>query len=67
MADPRITVTVERAVHDVLRQTVQNIETLHGIRVKEVRIDWYDVFAIGDKPKAIVSTVAVLSETKEGS
>ena len=43
MADAsNITVAIERVIHTVLRDSIQRIYDLHGIRVSSLSVRWYD-------------------------
>ena len=43
MADASLlSVAVERAIHDALREAIQRISDQHHIQVTCVRIDWFD-------------------------
>lgn len=59
MANAEISVAVERVIHDVLREVVQNISDQHGVRVNDVSFDWS--ITIGDG--STVLKVRVNSET----
>jgi len=47
MADAsNITVAVERVIHTALRDSIQRIYDLHGIRVSSLSVSWYDCSTI---------------------
>jgi len=65
MASGNITVAVERAVHDGLCKFAQRIFDEHGIQIRSVNIDWWDISTAGEH-KTIVAAVQVDSKTSAG-
>lgn len=43
-----ITVALERAIHDALRESIQRIADQHGIRVTSLSAEWVDVSSVMD-------------------
>jgi hypothetical protein len=62
MASGEITVTVERAIHDGLRDLAQKIFDLHGIKILEADIRWLDISQIG-QTREVVDSIIVSSES----
>jgi hypothetical protein len=62
MANADITVTVERVIHDALRDFIQSTFDAHGILISNVQIDWITASS-PVKDRAFVSTVEVTSRT----
>ena len=63
MATEEITVAVEKAVHDALRELAQAAWDKHGVCVKSVRFSWVDV-STPAKPSLIVTEVEAATLTK---
>lgn len=63
MATAEITVTVEKAVHDALRELAQAAWDKHGVCVQSVQFSWVDVSTPGE-PKLIVTEVEAYTLTK---
>jgi hypothetical protein len=61
MAEAKITVNVERAIHDVLREFAQNLFDQHGIEIRSVNIDWAIDWANDKKP--VIDAVQVITKT----
>lgn len=57
-----ITVAVERAMHDALRDLAQNLYDTHGVKLNSATISWNDISSI-EGPRAIVDTIMANSET----
>lgn len=62
MANGDITVSVEKAVHNVMHDAVQAIYDQHGIIVHGVNVEWVDVSTMG-QPKMVVTGINVDSRT----
>ena len=54
MAEAKVTVAVESALHKALTEFMQTIFDEHGIQVREVRVDWLDVSEIGKRKASVV-------------
>lgn len=63
---PEITVTIERAMHDGLRDLAQKLYDQHGVKLNSANISWYDIGAIG-APRIIVAAIRVDSETTQAT
>ena len=64
MADAsEITVSVERAFHDRLKDAIQEISKQHGIRVHDLRVDWLVTRPIGARPEFTVTGLTVTTES----
>lgn len=59
-----MSVAVERAIHDVLRETVQRISDQHGIQVKYVHVDWLDLSGL-DGSKFMVRGIEATTASRE--
>ena len=62
MANGKITVTVERAMHDGLCELAQRLFDQHGVKLHSANISWWNIGTIG-QPRVIVAAVRVDSET----
>lgn len=49
MAQVRITVAVERAVHDALAEALERIAEVHGLRVNQINALWIETSDIGKR------------------
>ena len=65
MRADNITVAVERAVHDSLRQIAEAIWDQHGICLKSVRFSWLEV-STTEKINMLVTEVEAQTLTKGG-
>lgn len=63
MAEAEITVAVEKAVHNALRELAQTVWDKHGICVRSVRFSWVDVSS-NEEQKMIVTEVEAETLTK---
>lgn len=63
MATAEITVAVEKAVHDALRELAQAAWDKHGVCVQSVRFSWVDVSTPAE-PRLIVTEVEAATLTK---
>ena len=63
MATAEITVAVEKAVHDALRELAQAAWYKHGVCVQSVRFSWVDVSTQAE-PRLIVTDVEAATLTK---
>lgn len=63
MATAEITVAVEKAVHDALRELAQAAWDKHGVCVQSVRFSWCDVSTPAE-PRLIVTEVEAATLTK---
>ena len=63
MATAEITVAVEKAVHDALRELAQAGWDKHGVCVQSVRFSWVDVSTTSG-PKLLVTDVEAETLTK---
>ena len=63
MATAEITVAVEKAVHDALRELAQAAWDKHGVCVQSVRFSWFDVSTPAE-PRLIVTEVEAETLTK---
>ena len=60
MADGKITVSVEQAIHTVLKELVQDAFDVHGVMVTHVTISWADrERTIGELRKAFIEGIVV--------
>ena len=59
---PKITVTIERAMHDGLRDLAQKLYDQHGVKLNSANISWHDTGTIG-APMITVAEICVNSET----
>lgn len=62
MDAPSVTVAIERAVHDGLRELIQALELAHGIRVNSVNVEWIDVSSLSE-PRFVVRDMAITTTT----
>ena len=63
MAKAEVTVAVEKAVHNSLREMAQAIWDKHGICVRNVHFSWVDVSSPAE-PKMLVTEVEAVTLTK---
>lgn len=63
MAKAEVTVAVERAVHNVLREMAQALWNEHGICLKGVRFSWVDLSTPAE-PRLTVAEVEAETLTK---
>lgn len=63
MATAEITVAVEKAVHDALRELAQAAWDKHGVCVQSVLFSWVDVSTPAE-PRLIVTEVEAATLTK---
>ncbi len=54
---PTITVSVEAAIHQALRDSLQKIYDEHGVLVRRAHIDWVDMTCHGTGPRHVVERV----------
>lgn len=66
MAAAGITVAVEKAAHDAMRELAQAIWDKHGVCVRGVRFSWVDVSGMGDT-RLLVTDVELETLMKAGS
>ena len=66
MATAEITVAVERAAHDAMRELAQAIWDKHGVCVRSVRFSWVDVSGMGEA-RLLVTDVEAETLTKTSS
>jgi hypothetical protein len=66
MATAEITVAVEKAAHDAMRELAQAIWDKHGVCVRSVRFSWVDVSGMGE-PRLLVTDVEAETLTKARS
>jgi hypothetical protein len=62
--DIGITVSVEKAIHNALRESAQAIWDIHGVCVKSVFFSWVDVSTLGE-PRLILTDVEANTITKK--
>jgi len=61
-----VTVAVERAAHDGVRELVRILWEEHGIILKSARISWIDV-STASEPKMLINDIELETITKAGS
>jgi len=66
MATAEITVAVEKAVHDAMRDLAQATWDQHGACVRSIRLSWADVSGMGE-PRLLVTDVEAETLTKARS
>lgn len=59
-----VSVAVERAIHDVLRDAVQRISDQHGIQVQDLRVDWLNISSM-DKTRFAVREITATTSSLE--
>jgi len=62
-AAPELTVAVERAIHDGLKNSIQAIEKEHGIRVLDIRVDWVVAQMLGFRPQFSIGLIRATTES----
>ena len=63
MVDARgITIAIESAVHNAIRELAQNVYRQHGIEINSASIDWIDVSCAG-KNEHLVGSISATTTT----
>lgn len=63
MAEMKVDVSLEKAVHQALQNIAQELWDKHGLCVKDVRFEWVDVSTAGEA-KMFVTSVDAQTMTK---
>ena len=62
--DLSITVSIEASLHKALRGVLQGLATAHGVRVSDLRVEWYVArFVGGAEPQAHLRGIQVVTES----
>jgi hypothetical protein len=63
MATPNmeVKISVEKVIHDLLREAIQLIQDKHGIRVSQLNFDWQVSHTVGEEPQYEVAAVRALT------
>jgi hypothetical protein len=63
MAEANITVAVERVLHDSLCALAKKFHSEHGIKLHEVKFDWWDTSTIDQPRSSMLAAVRIESST----
>lgn len=58
-----LTVAVERAIHDVFKETAQKLMDQHGVMVNDIVIEWIDTSRCGHAPSATIRSMIINTKT----
>ena len=61
-ANLKMKVSVEKVIHDSIRETLQMLVDDHGIMVNNVYVGWLDL-SQADKPRHVVNRLTIETET----
>ena len=61
---PEITVSIEASLHRALQTVLQSLAKEHGVRVTDVRVEWYVGRMVGGgEPQAAIKGIQIVSES----
>lgn len=63
MAESEVKVAVEKVIHDVLAETLQNIFNEYGICVKTIDAEWLEIHS-DEQSKAILSGLVLRTQLR---
>lgn len=62
--DLSITVSIEASLHKALQSVLQDLAHAHGVRVTDVRVEWYVMRSIGEgEPQVTIRGIQIISES----